>query len=64
MKKVFVFIILLLAGSMLLSQPKIEFENFEYDFGEIKEENGPHKVEFKFSNTGDKPFHLIEVKAG
>ena len=64
MKRIVVMIIFLLTWMLLLSQPLIEFERLEYDFGKIKEEVGPHKVDFKFSNTGDAPFHLIKVKAG
>ena len=64
MKKTIVIIILLITAALLLSQPIIEFETLIYDFGRIKEEEGPHKVDFKFSNTGDEPFRLIEVKAG
>lgn len=64
MKRIIVIIIFLLAGALLLSQPIIKFETLEYDFGRIREEAGPYEIDFKFSNTGDKPFHLIKVKAG
>jgi len=55
---------LLSVGLLLLAQPIIEFETLIYDFGRIKEEAGPHKVDFKFSNTGDEPFRILKVKAG
>lgn len=64
MKRVIVIVILLLAGTLLLSQPIIEFETLIYDYGRIKEEEGPHKFDFKFSNTGDEPFRIIRVHAG
>lgn len=64
MKKLIVIIIFLITATLLLSQPIIEFETLIYDYGRIKEEEGPHKFDFKFSNTGDEPFRLIRVKAG
>ena len=64
MKKIIVIMILLITWVFLLSQPIIEFETLRYDFGRIKEEEGPHKVDFKFFNTGDEPFRLIKVKGG
>ena len=64
MKRIIVIITFLLAGVLLLSQPIIEFETLVYDFGRIKEEEGPHGFDFKFSNTGDESFRLIRVKAG
>ena len=64
MKRVFVLIIILFIWVSLLSLPIIEFETLKYDFGRIKEEEGPHQIDFKFSNTGDEPFRLIDVNAG
>ena len=64
MKRITLLLILLFVCVLLLSQPIIEFETLEYDFGRIKEEEGPHKVDFEFSNTGDESFHLLDVKAG
>jgi len=49
---------------LLLSQPIIEFETLKYDFGNIKEEAGPHEFDFNFINIGDVPFRLLNVKAG
>ncbi len=64
MKRIVVIVMLLSVGLLLLAQPIIEFETLIYDFGRIKEEAGPHKVDFKFSNTGDEPFRILKVKAG
>ncbi|MCK5051829.1 MAG: DUF1573 domain-containing protein [Candidatus Cloacimonetes bacterium] len=64
MKKIIVIIILLFVGVLLLSQPIIEFETLKYDYGRIKEEAGPHKVDFNFFNTGDEPFRILKVTAG
>lgn len=42
--------------------PQMTFEMTEYDFGEIEE--GPKaRVTFKFTNTGNKPLILSDVKA-
>jgi hypothetical protein len=64
MKRLVIILVLLSSCMVLLSQPKIEFETMEYDLGRIREEAGPYEVDFKFSNTGDKPFRLIKAKAG
>lgn len=64
MKKIILVSLLLLACVILLSKPIIKFETLEYDFGRIKEEGSPHKVDFKFSNTGDEPFTILKVSAG
>ena len=56
--------ILLLTWVLLLSQPIIEFKTLKYNFGNIKEEAGPHEFDFSFINTGDESFRLIKVKAG
>jgi len=64
MKKIVLVVMLLLAFVMLLSKPIIKFETLEYNLGKIKEEDGLHQVDFKYTNTGDEPFHLIRVKAG
>ena len=64
MKKIIVIIIMLITWVLLLSQPIIEFETLKYDFGKIKEEAGPHEFDFKFVNTGNESFRIINVKAG
>ncbi len=64
MKKTGLSALLLLVVLSLFAEPKIEFETFEHDFGEIKEENGPYLIDFYFTNTGDDPLKLIKVKAG
>jgi len=64
MKRAIALIIIIFIWISLLSQPIIEFETLEYDFGRIKEEEGPHQIDFKFSNTGDESFRLIDISAG
>jgi hypothetical protein len=64
MKRIIIITILLVAGVLLISQPIVEFETLKYDFGKIKEEAGPHEFDFKFINTGNESFRLINVKAG
>jgi len=64
MKRAIAFILIMFIWVLLVSQPIIEFETLKYDFGRIKEEGGPHQIDFKFSNTGDKSFRLLNVKAG
>lgn len=64
MRKVFMLVILLFVWVLLLSQPIISFEKLKYDFGEIKEEAGPHEYSFKYVNDGDEVFQITNVKPG
>ncbi|MDR1582635.1 MAG: DUF1573 domain-containing protein [Prevotellaceae bacterium] len=41
---------------------KLEFDELVHDFGTIKEEEGAVTHAFKFTNTGDKPLVITEVK--
>jgi len=74
MKNVFTLVLslLLFAGFQSLAQepanennnvvgPKIKFEETSFDFGEIEEGTYAKHV-FTFTNTGDKPLLLKEVK--
>ena len=56
----FVFI-----SNVLLAQEKgkLEFINNDYDFGEIKEDDGPAIYEFEFENKGIAPLVISHVKA-
>jgi len=64
MKKIGLIVLMLLVAFSLFAQPIIEFETFEHDYGDLKEEDGPYEVDFTFTNTGDEPLKLIKVKAG
>ncbi|MEM1137872.1 MAG: DUF1573 domain-containing protein [Bacteroidota bacterium] len=48
-----------------LAQEKgaIKFDKVSHNFGEIKEENGPATIEFKFKNEGKSPLKLTQVRA-
>jgi len=39
------------------------FQTKSYDFGNIKEANGPVACTFEFTNTGDKPLLIIDATA-
>ena len=63
--RVFVtFSIIIFFWVSLISLPIIEFEALEYDLGKIQEEKGPHKIDFKYSNSGDEPLKIIKIVAG
>lgn len=50
-----------MATNAPLGTPKIEFKEMMYDFGDIKE-GDQAKHEFVFTNTGDAPLILTDVK--
>jgi len=64
MQKYLILFLILAVAAILNSLADIKFENTIHDFGEIKEENGPHENTFVFTNTGNEPFKLTKVKAG
>ncbi|HRS54586.1 MAG TPA: DUF1573 domain-containing protein, partial [Bacteroidales bacterium] len=41
---------------------EIHFSSLEYDYGTIKEEEGPKKGSFTFTNTGDDTLKILTVK--
>jgi hypothetical protein len=43
-------------------KPIISFETINHDFGTFKEENGPVKYIFKFTNKGNAPLLVTDVK--
>ncbi|MCK4654731.1 MAG: DUF1573 domain-containing protein [Candidatus Cloacimonetes bacterium] len=64
MKKLLIFILIFFIFIIsIYSFPVIKFENKIYDFGDIKEDEGPYEYEFTFSNTGDEPLKITKVKA-
>jgi len=44
-------------------KPVISFETLSHDFGTFKEENGAVKYSFKFTNKGNAPLLITDVKA-
>ena len=49
--------------SLIAQDAKFTFEEETFDFGSIKEENGPVSHKFVFSNTGDAPLVIQGVRA-
>ena len=55
-------IILCITAYSQQKEPTISFVNEEYDFGEIKEEDGKVTHSFEFTNTGALPLVIYDVK--
>ena len=64
MKRLFAIILILSFTFLLFSQPVIKFETLEYDFGDIKEDEGPYEYDYVFQNIGDESLKITKVKAG
>lgn len=60
-----IIIFLLLSTELLYAQhaEQISFIESKYDFGTIKEADGPVTHEFKFTNNGTEPITILNVKA-
>jgi len=56
----FVFLVFVAFGQ---KKPSILFESKVYNFGQIKEENGPQKCRFNFTNVGTDTLKLTAVRA-
>jgi hypothetical protein len=64
MKKISAFLSLFLIALSLWAQTgKMTFEKTTHDFGTVKEELGPVTYDFKFTNTGNAPLIISNVKA-
>lgn len=60
------FTVLALVGittAAIAQKPKIVFEELEYDFGTFKESDGVQTTTFKFTNKGEVPLVLNNVRA-
>lgn len=64
MKKLSLLLLAVVACMLCYAQPEIKFENTTYDFGKIKEEGGKVTGKFVFTNVGDKPLELTNVRPG
>ncbi|SMD37894.1 Protein of unknown function [Reichenbachiella faecimaris] len=60
-----ILLLFVFSSSLLLAQEKgiLEFINDDFDFGEIKEEDGPAIHEFEFENKGTAPLIISHVRA-
>ncbi len=67
MKKLFLLLIpLFVFHTVIIAQQKgayISFEKEVHDFGKIKEDGGKEEYKFSFTNTGDSPLIITNVKA-
>lgn len=59
MKRVIVLLFTVFVNIAAFSQ--LNFENYEHDFGSIKEDGGNVSYTFKFTNTYSKPISIISV---
>ena len=64
MKKLGLLLLAVLTCLVCLAQPEIKFENTTYDFGKIKEEGGKVTGKFIFTNVGNEPLLLTNVRPG
>lgn len=64
MKKISLFLMLVVAFVFVQAQPKIQFDSQTYDFGKIKEEGGKVTGRFEFTNVGDSALILTNVRPG
>jgi hypothetical protein len=66
MKKIFLTSLvscsLILAAFAQQVGPNLSWDNPSHDFGEIKEEGGPVTYKFEFTNTGNQPLVITNVK--
>jgi hypothetical protein len=63
MKRILGIVLLVFSALYLGAQPKIEFGKTTHDYGKINEEAGLAETVFEFTNTGNAPLILNNVKA-
>ena len=64
MKKLSLLLVAVVTCVFCVAQPEIKFENTTYDFGKIKEEGGKVTGKFVFTNVGNEPLELTNVRPG
>lgn len=64
MKKLSLLLVAVVSCVFCMAQPEIKFENTTYDFGKIKEEGGKVTGKFVFTNIGNEPLELTNVRPG
>ena len=64
MKKLCLLWLAVVTAVCCVAQPEIKFENTTYDFGKIKEEDGKVTSKFIFTNVGNMPLELTNVRPG
>ena len=64
MKKLSLLLLAVVTSIFCIAQPKIQFESTTYDFGKIHEEGGKVTGKFVFTNVGDAPLELTNVRPG
>ena len=64
MKKLCLLLLAIVACIICVAQPEIKFESTSYDFGKIKEEGGKVTGRFIFTNVGNEPLELTNVRPG
>ncbi len=58
-----ILFLLIVISNALAQKAAIKFEEDTFDFGNIKEENGPVEHKFVFANDGDAPLVIDNVRA-
>jgi hypothetical protein len=64
MKKLGLLLLAIVVSIVCFAQPEIKFESTTYDFGKIKEEGGKVTGRFIFTNVGNEPLELTNVRPG
>jgi hypothetical protein len=64
MKKILLTVFALVMAFFGFAQPKIQFDQTTYDFGQIREENGKVTARFNFTNVGTEDLVLKSVRPG
>jgi hypothetical protein len=67
MRNIALSLLIFISASNIFAQsngPQIRFDAKEYDYGKIKEEDGPKTCKFYFTNTGKEALLIIDVKPG
>lgn len=64
MKKILLTLFSAVIATFAFAQPKIQFDQTTYDFGQIHEENGKVTARFNFTNVGTEDLILKSVRPG
>ena len=59
--RILIVLVVLACSLKSFAQPQIKFESVTHDYGTIKEEDGPQKAVFTFTNIGNEQIGRAHV---
>ncbi|MDE5651175.1 MAG: DUF1573 domain-containing protein, partial [Duncaniella sp.] len=64
MRKILIMLLMAVTGIVLAeAKPRVKFASTNHDFGTIHEKNGRVTASYEFTNIGDEPLSITQLRA-